>query len=251
MRSAVLGFVLLYAADAYAQQSLFNVPSTQETIPGKLFGQVQVTGTEHGGEVNTTLELGIFPWLELGANIMRVQMYRLHNQPGTDASTPSLLLNANVYFDPLEWLAFEVGMQGGGGFRPSTTHVEAVIFGWASARFDAPGRFGSYVIGAYSGTRGALGQGLPFGGMLGAEIPIIEDRLHFQADWMIGVNAISVAVLGAVAYIGHSFQISAGVQVPSPGSGNQYGGVLELTYVPVPDDGDIGHPANRPQKPNS
>lgn len=247
---AWVALAALVSTSAVAQQSLFNVPSTQETLPGRLFGQVQVTGTSHGGEVNTTLELGLFRWLEVGVNLFRMPLYRLTEvDPGAPAQS-STLLNANVYVDPLEWLAFEAGLQGGLGFVPSTTRLEPVLFGWVTARFEAPGRFGSYVVGVYSGSRGALGRGPPVGGLLGLEVPLLEHHLHAMADWVLGFNDISVAVVGLVVFIGQSFQVSAGAQLPSPGSGNAFGGVLELTYVPVPlQPGEgLGHPSERPQR---
>jgi predicted Zn-dependent protease with MMP-like domain len=51
MRAPWLLLTLL-STTALAQQSLFNVPSTQETLPGRLFGQVQLTGTPHGAELS-------------------------------------------------------------------------------------------------------------------------------------------------------------------------------------------------------
>lgn len=242
-------------SSALAQQSLFNVPSTQETLPGRLFGQVQLTGTAHGGEVNTTLELGVFKWLEVGMNLFHMPLYRLTEpEPGAPAQS-STMFNANVYLDPLDWLAFEAGVQAGVGFVPNSTRLEPVVFGWVTARLEAPGRFGSYVVGAYSGTRGALGRGPPVGGLVGVEVPLVEHTLHAMADWVVGLNDVSVAVVGAVVFIGQSFQVSAGVQLPSPGSGNAFGGVLELTYVPVPlQPGEgLGQPSSRPQlkKPGS
>jgi hypothetical protein len=249
MRALTLVLALL-STPGLAQQSLFNVPSTQETLPGRLFGQVQLTGTSHGGEVNTTLELGVFRWLEVGMNIFRMPLYRLSElDPGAPAQS-STMLNANVYLDPLAWLAFEAGVQGGIGFVPNTTRLEPVVFGWVTSRFEAPAPFGSYVVGAYSGNRGALGRGPPVGGLLGVEVPVIEHRLHAMADWVVGLNDLSVVVVGAVVFIGQSFQLSAGAQLPSPGSGNSFGGMLELTYVPVPaQPGEgLGHPADRPQR---
>ncbi|MCC6811166.1 MAG: hypothetical protein IT381_27295 [Deltaproteobacteria bacterium] len=222
--------------EAFAQQSLFNVPSTQETVVGKLFGQVQIGAGETGGEVNTTLELGIFPWLEVGANLQHVPIYRLQGFPAT--GSPTAAFNANVYFEPTSFMAIECGVQAGVGWRQPASVLTPVVFGWATMRFDAPGRFGSYVVGLYSGTSGALGGGFPLGGMVGVEIPLWQGYIHAQADWMIGLNDVSVAVIGAVAYIGKSFQLSAGAQLPSPGTGNDYGGVLELTYTPTHDPVD-------------
>lgn len=235
---------------AFAQQSLFNVPSTQETVKGKLFGQVQASATGEGGEVNTTLELGIFDWLELGMNLFHMPLYHVGELEHSAAASSSTTFNANVYVAPTSWFAVEVGAQAGVGFIPTTTILEPVIYGWATTRFEAPGRWGSYVFGAYAGTRGAIGSGPPVGGLFGFELPILEDHLHAQGDWVIGLNAVSVAVVGFVVFIGKNFQISAGAQLPSPGSGNAFGGVLELTYVPTPaPEGEgLGHPSERPQR---
>ena len=250
MRSLLLIAALLPVV-AFGQQSLFNVPSTQETVPGRLFGQVQLGATGEGGEVNTTLELGLFKWLELGMNLFHMPLYHVGELHPTAPASSSTTLNANVYFSPEPWLAFELGTQAGVGFVPATTTLEPVVYGWATARFEAPGRFGSYVIGAYGGTRGALGSGPPVGALFGFELPLWEHYLHAQGDWVIGLNAVSVAVVGVVVFIGKNFQISAGAQLPSPGSGNSFGGVLELTYVPSPaPEGDegLGKPDERPQQ---
>lgn len=242
---------LLFSSPALAQQTLFNVPSTQETVPGRLFGQVQIGASSAVGELNTTLELGLLPWLEVGFNLLRMPLYRLQAPGPAGPATTSTLLNANLYFELIHFLAIEVGGQGGVGLTPGTQALEAVVYGWATLRFEAPGRFGSYVVGAYLGNRGALGHGPPAGGLFGLEIPLWENRVHAQADWVIGLNELSVIVIGAVIYIGKNFQLSLGGQLPSPGSGATFGGVLELTYVPTPPEPgeDIGHPTERPQQP--
>lgn len=250
MRPLIVAALFL-SAPALAQQTLFNVPSTQETVPGRLFGQVQIGATSEVGDVNTTLELGLLPWLEVGFNLFRMHVYRLDELRATGPATSSTLLNANVYFELLHFLALEVGGQGGVGFVPGTHLLEPVFYGWATFRFDAPGRFGSYVVGGYVGNRGALGHGPPVGGLLGLEIPLWEHHIHAQADWVIGLNDLSVIVAGAVIYIGSNFQLSLGAQLPSPGSGNHFGGVLELTYVPSPPEPGtgLGDPTQRPQQP--
>lgn len=242
--------LLLFSTSALAQQSLFNVPSTQETVPGRLFGQVQVTGTRGFGEVNTTLELGILRWLEIGMNLFHMPLYVVIPLEHDEPASPLTAFNANVYFEPTRFMAIELGIQAGVGLIPSTTNLTPVFYGWATTRFEAPGRFGSYVLGGYVGNQAALGKGPPAGGLLGFEIPIVEHFLHAQGDWVIGLNDTSVIVLGAVLFIGKSFQVSLGAQLPSPFSGNLFGGVLELTFVPnPPQDGEtIGHPSERPQQ---
>lgn len=200
MRLPVVAVMMTFSGQALAQQSLFNVPSTQETVRGRLFGQVQAAATPHGGEVNTTVELGIFRWLEVGMNLLHMPLYA--TSPTVDAhatATSATLLNANLWFELSPHIAVEVGGQGGVGFIPGSHLLEPVLYGWATVRFDAPGRWGSYVLGGYGGTRGALGGGPPAGGLVGLEIPLWEHYLHAQADWVIGLNAVSVAVLGRPA----------------------------------------------------
>lgn len=144
----VVTLVGLFCSSAFAQQSLFNVPSTQETVQGRLFGQVQLTGTPQGGEVNTTLELGLFRWLEVGMNLLHMPLYHAgHAAPAGGPASSATLLNANLWFDPTPHLAIEVGGQGGVGFSPGAAQLEPVVYGWATMRFDAPGRWGSYVVG--------------------------------------------------------------------------------------------------------
>ena len=57
---------------------------------------------------------------------------------------------------------------------PALNGLEPVLYGWGTVRFEAPGRFGAWVVGAYTGNRGALGKGPPIGGLIGCEIPILE-----------------------------------------------------------------------------
>lgn len=245
-----LALLVLLPSLALAQQSFFNVPSAQETVPGKLFGQVQSSLTASGGEVNTTLELGLFRWLEVGFNFFHLPLYRVEEPPATAPAEATTALNANVWLEASRFLSFEFGAQVGAGLTPGTGHLEPVLYGWGAARFDAPGRWGSYVLGGYAGNRGALGRGPPGGGLLGLEVPLWEHVVHAQGDWVIGLNDVSVAVVGVVVFIGKRFQLSLGAQLPSPGSGTAFGGVVELTYVPTPPaPGEgLGHPAERPQQ---
>ncbi|MFO0806640.1 MAG: hypothetical protein U0791_26340 [Gemmataceae bacterium] len=86
-----------------------------------------------------------------------------------------------------------------------------------------------------------------FGGLFGVEIPIIKDRLHFQADWITGNRDISTVVVGGVILFENQWQLSLGAQLPAPRSNNPYGVVVELTRPgidlfkkrmrPPPDDG--------------
>lgn len=61
------------------------------------------------------------------------------------------------------------------------------------------------------------------GAMAGAEVPIVENKLSFQGDVLLGYNDLSVAVLGGVYTFANHWQLSLGYQVPMPTSGNRHG----------------------------
>lgn len=216
---------------------MFNVPAGLVTAPGKVFVQEQLTFTAAEGEANATAELGLTRWLEVGFNAFHVPLYASAESAGNKPFKRAFSWNASVSLAPRPDVRVFLGGSLGVGERPS--HLLGTVgFGWAVARWEAPGRFGTWIVGAAMGNRGAEGEGAPFLGILGAEVPIIPDRVAFLGDWFIGNNDVSVAVLGAVVFIGPSFQICGGAQLPSPGSRNDFGGVLELTWVPV----DATHP---------
>jgi hypothetical protein len=224
--------VLAWPVEGHCQQSLFNVPAGLVTPMGKAFVQEQLTLSQHEGESNTSLAYGLSPWLEVGLNVLHVPLYRAEAEPGSGLHTNSVLAHASVSLKPASWATVFIGGAVGVG-ESSADSPNLVTQGWALTRLEAPGRWGSYVAGAYLGTSSAIGNGASIGGLLGIEIPIVTDRLSFLGDWVIGNNSISVAVVGLVAFLGPRLQISAGFQLPSPGTYNPFGGVLELTYVPI------------------
>lgn len=224
--------ILLFPFDSWGQQSLFNVPAGLVTPVGKVFAQEQLTLSQHEGESNTSVAYGVSHGLEMGLNLIHVPLYRAGAESSTGLHTSSVLAHASVSLQPASWAVVFIG--GAGGVGQSPTHSPSpVTLGWGLGRFEAPGRWGSYVVGAYVGSPSALGDGFPIGGLLGAEIPIIPARLAFLGDWVVGVNSISVAVVGLVFFLGPRVQISVGAQLPSPGTNNPFGGVFELTYVPI------------------
>jgi hypothetical protein len=68
--------------------------------------------------------------------------------------------------------------------------------------------------------------------MVGFDLPVGTERLHLVADWLIGDTAVSAAVVGFALFVAPYFQVSGGAELPTPGSGNEFGAVFELTYLP-------------------
>lgn len=230
--------VALFAPRAEAQQSLFNAPAGHSTARGRFFGQQQFSLTPSAGESNTTLQVGLTDGIEVGVNVLHVPLYVLgaHAAPegGHARATAESSVHGNVSttVTPTSYLSIQGGVALGAGAHPHTRSPELSGYAWAVTHWTAPGRWGSYVAGLYAGTRGALGAGPGMGVLLGVELPVWPERFHLMADWVLGLNAISVAVAGVNVFFGPNFQLSGGVQLPSPGSQNDFGGVLELTWVP-------------------
>ncbi|MCY2984213.1 MAG: hypothetical protein NTY15_11355 [Planctomycetota bacterium] len=110
--------------------------------------------------------------------------------------------------------------------------------GWAQQNlFNVPESSpfkGTIVSGLYYGNTNFLGAGNEVGWMTGIEYPIICEEFSFVADFISGTNSNSVAVIGAQWTFSEKkgWQVSLGAQLPSPGSGNDYGAVFELTKFP-------------------
>ncbi len=218
-----------------AQQNLFNVPSGNITGKGDLFFQQQFNFSRASGSSNTTVDLGLGSGWEVGANFLDVLLYERgpdRPQPGPVQANPDFLVNAQKGFEITDY--WSTGVGGQFGFNPATSRrdVRFLNFSWAINSFQVPDReeYGKWYIGAYYGNGAYRGAGSSTGFMLGAEVPIIPEKLSFQFDWLGGTNDISVAVVGGVYTFQSGWQLSLGAQLPSPRSGNPYGVVLELTY---------------------
>lgn len=220
---------------AYSQQNLFNVPSATITDQHEVFFQEQLNLGAFG-ESNLTIDYGLGNNWEVGLNVFKVNLYPgvVAPRPG-EANNDAVLVNLQKVFAIQDNLLIELGMQNGLSANNSQQQVDVLNFSWLVTRYTAPEpRWGSYLIGVYHGTDSYLGRGNNMGYMLGTEIPLVGDDLSFVGDYISGDNGSSVAVLGLQWTVSrkHGWQISFGGQLPSPGSGNGYGAVFELTKYP-------------------
>lgn len=224
---------------ARAQQNLFNVPSGQITRPGELFFQQQLNLSRPLGTSNTTLDVGLGHGWEAGINLLDVVVYDHGAGDGSDAQTqvnPDVLANVQKGGKLADFWRLGVGTQI--GFNPNRRRdaIRLINFSWVINALEVPNheQLGKYYVGAYFANTAYAGPGNSVGFLLGAELPIIKDRLSVQADWVGGRNEISVLVLGGVYTLRNGWQISLGAQLPAPRSPNPRGGVTELTLPGVP-----------------
>lgn len=226
---------LLSAADAAAQQNLFNVPNGDITKPANLFFQQQFNFARKIGTSNTTVDLGLGSGWEVGANFLDLNLY--DRTPAMDAlggqqTNPDVLVNLQKGFEITDFWDASVGGQFGAnpGRDRGDTHFQEFVWGLTTLEVPNQKRFGKYYLGVYQANVAYGGPGRRVGYMLGVEVPILPERLSFQADYISGRRDISVAVLGGVYTFKSGWQLSLGWQVPAPRSGNPHGVVVEFTF---------------------
>ncbi len=234
--------LILFSSNASAQQNLFNVPSGIITPEGELFFQQQFNLGKLSGTSNTSTAIGLGNGWEAGLNLLDLYMYdhsaaKNASLPTTSVQgNPDLMANVQKGFELTNFWKTAVGTQV--GFNPTKNHhnIQFQNFSWWINAFECPGHkeFGKWYLGAYYANHAYAGGGNRIGAMIGGEIPIVEDKLSFQFDALLGTNDLSVAVLGAVYTFDSRWQLSLGLQVPSPGSANERGVVIEFTYPGLP-----------------
>ena len=190
-----------------------------------MFVQEQANFGERA-ESNLTIDYGLPEGFEVGVNVFSLEL----TEHATE-ERPMLLANAAWTTDASEWLRLQLGVQAGARL-PGPGRASGAVFAWASMRLRF-GDLGDWVVGTYAGNNDYLGVGTPLGLMCGVEVPLVREWLALVAEYISGTSEASVGVVGLVLLLPLGFQISAGLQLPSPLSPNGLAGVLELTRVPT------------------
>lgn len=239
LRAAVVTIVLLVAADAGAQQNLFNVPNGDITKPGNLFFQEQFNFARKVGSSNSTFDFGLGRGWEIGFNVLDVNLY--DRTPALDTLggqqvNPDVLFNLQKGYEITGFWDVSAGAQLGVNPARDRPDIRFQEFVWGLTSLEVPNqkRFGKYYVGVYHSNVAYAGPGRRAGYMLGMEVPILPERFSFQADYISGRRDISVGVIGGVYSFKSGWQLSLGWQVPAPRSGNPHGVVVELTFPGLP-----------------
>jgi hypothetical protein len=217
-----IGFPLV----SWAQQNLFNVPSSEITEKNKIFFQQQFNFASFGSS-NTTLDYGLGNNLEIGINVFNLELY---SNTG-DWPNPYFLFNFQKAFDISDVYKISFGTQTGITLPLHNTTIQAPNFTYVNNAVDLE-KWGNYYLGGYYANHAYAESGDSFGLMAGIEFPLIENKMHLMGDLLSGNNGISVAVLGMVFYLPSNWQLSFGAQLPAPSSHNDYGMVFEITKLP-------------------
>ncbi|MGZ3770938.1 MAG: hypothetical protein ACXVCP_15020 [Bdellovibrio sp.] len=219
-------FLMVSPTTAHSQQSLFNAPSIEATEKHKFFFQEQVNLLPQEGVFNTTLDYGLGDGWSVGMSLFNIRAYT----PETNYIDPDALANIEKSIKINEHWKIGFGTQSGYnlGHNPDR-YAQFKSFSYFQNMFVLPKNLGKFYAGYYHANAGFTGDTSTDGAMFGVEVPIVKDKLTFMADYLSGTSPISVAVIGLVWQTKSQWQLSLGAQVPSPGSGNDFGVVLEFT----------------------
>jgi hypothetical protein len=217
---------LIWPGTAFSQQSLFNAPSIEPTKKHKFFFQEQVNLLPKEGVANTTLDYGLGDGCSVGMSMFNLKAYASE----TNHLDPDVLANVekSIHLTPNWNLGF--GTQSGfnSGNNPQGIS-QFKSFSYLQNMFVLPKDLGKFYLGYYHANAGYSGDQSTDGAMVGVEVPIVKNKLSFMGDYISGTSPISVGVVGLVYTTDSKVQISVGAQIPSPGSDNDYGAVLEFT----------------------
>lgn len=217
--------LMALASPALGQQSLFNVPSSDITAKGEWFFQEQLNFNSSGVS-NTTFDYGLGNNLEIGLNLFGVDLYH----PRGGSIDPEPLANLQKRFDINESWGIGIGTQLGAlaPLRHGRAAFSNLDYVNNQVRLGSLGKAfggGFFANDIYTGSRSQAGF------MLGMEIPLWEERLHFMADYLQSSTSIGVGVVGWVIFLPHRWNFSIGAQIPAVRSRNEFGLVLEFTRL--------------------
>lgn len=209
---------------AFAQQSLFNVPSVETTEKNKYFFQEQVDLFSKG-VANTTLDYGLGQGWETGLTIPGVNFY------SGDQADPMLLVNVQKGFYVNESWKVGVGTQTGYTVPFHDSSTEFATFNYWNNAFDL-NDWGKYYLGVYSANKAITGKSANTNLLAGVELPFTQS-VHIMADYIGGKNDIGATAIGLVWYASKKWQFSAGGQFSNDHHSKDafQGAIVEFTFV--------------------
>lgn len=234
MRKVFIGLLLWVSSlSLYAQQTIFNVPSSDITPQRKILAQQQIDVNREQFRSMTTVNYGLGQHWEIGLNLYNV-MYQDHHWIHNDTTTqipyaPLLLLNAQKVIEINNHLQAGIGLQTGAnlnGSRPASW----VGFFYANVEGHFHEDHYQVVAGTYTGNARLLGEGPNVGFHMGFDAGIFYQKFHLLGDWASNAHDYGQLVIGAEVYLTEHLPLAVGWR-RSNKDGSQ-GLVVQLTYTP-------------------
>ncbi|GAA4466028.1 hypothetical protein GCM10023093_19350 [Nemorincola caseinilytica] len=231
---------VLVAPDVIAQQSFFNVPSSDITPRRKLFFQQQFSFYRSGIQSNTTTSYGLGHGFEAGLNLLGVSDEfgkRIAFNDHTEPYAPLLAVNAQKKFELSHVVSVGLGTQLG-----MNRDRECGAYVYSNGVYLAERTKTKLVGGVYYASDGYFGPETRnwsedrllrrFGLQWGIEQNLWKDKLFFQTDYISGKHSLGQIVFGGAYCLTRQWVVSSGIQLATENSKALNELVFELTYVP-------------------
>jgi hypothetical protein len=227
---AVLLPVLLmsYAASAGAQQTIFNVPSTDVLDKGKVYGELDFSFKPNNSDsVNRfssfvpRVVVGTGGRVEVGLNVTG------NIQPGPDATTLVPALKWKPYQNEEKGFAVVVGDHLFLPVRNRTYSAGNYVYAEISKTFKSGTRL---TAGGFDFTKNVVSSANRAGGQFGFEQPLSK-KVTLAGDWFTGKHSAGFFTPGAVIKLSSKFTGYAGYSIGNQNAshGNHFF-LLELGY---------------------
>lgn len=231
----VLG-LLTCSSSVLAQQTIFNVPSSDMTPKHKILAQQQVDINGEEWRSTTTFNVGLGRDWEVGVNLYNLDyLPPQHSWQRNDTTTqmpyaPLLLVNAQKTVDLTENLHLGIGGQTGLNLYPTTHSSSWVGWGYVNLGGSFADEHYKTVIGGYAGNNRYLSDGTTVGMHVGFDAGIWYEKLHLLGDWASGKNEYGQLILGAEVYLHKHLPLALGWRRSN--QDGQQAVVVQLTYTP-------------------
>jgi hypothetical protein len=236
--SLLISSQLLLCVSVFAQQNLFNVPSSEITAKKGVFFQQQFN-INQSFQSNTNLCFGLGHGFEIGTNIIGVQTdnrfskIKINDTLDDEPLAPLAVFTFQKVFTLNHHLKVGIGSQIGTNIieHSQRNHILAdfTYLNTLSSFFDEKLKVNA---GIYYGDKGYVGEKSRTGYMLGFEAAL-NNKLHLVGDYIAGKSPISVGVIGFIYYVTPKIPLSFGWQIPNDKSKASQAFVFEFTYVPL------------------
>ena len=232
--AVILGVMFLLPLAGKAQQTYFNVPSSDIIEKHKVAVQQQINIGETIRS-STTFDYGIGREWEAGFNLYNLDYSPsehsfVHNDSTTkQAFGPLLLLNMQKAFDIAKNLRLAVGVQGGINLSPAH-HSELEGYLYTNLAGSLQDEHYKWSLGGYTANPRFLGDGPVAGFQAGFDAGIFYQKVHLLGDWVSGEHDFGQLVLGAEVYLGKHVPLAVGWQRTN--KDGMQAVVVQLTYTP-------------------
>lgn len=240
MKRIINVLFILSVISVNAQQSYFNVPSSDITEKNKIFIQHQINFTSNIIQNNTTFDLGLGNNYEIGINVIGINFEKQKNTysyftSSTSPYSPFLMINAQKKILFNKEFSLAAGIQQ--GISTCSTKKNGGYY-YLNSVFKNESIGLKITLGTYYATNSFVGEGKRLysenglGIHSGIEKSIIHKKVVFQSDFISGQHSLGEIVIGGAYFITKNLILSGGYQLPTFNSISSKSTVFELTYNP-------------------